>query len=273
MLSPPVNNRGAWFMKSTALCLAAFALALPALSQDLPDQVRSGYLASGAFDVMKVLPPAPHPGDARAEADRAIFRATRHWIGTPRGAMARDDVAATPADMARHYSCALGVTLTPQTAPKTLYFISKAGVDTNTQGTGAKNVFKRRRPLLIDKGAVCQPRADLIDSYDYPSGHATWGWTWAVLLAEMAPERATPILARGRAYGESRIVCGAHNASAVEAGRLTAVSVIAAQHGDARFQADLAAAKAELATLRSDPAAAHPSMCEAETKLVAAPIL
>jgi acid phosphatase (class A) len=31
-----------------------------------------------------------------------------------------------------------------------------------------------------------------------------------LILAELAPERATPILNRGRAYGESRVVCGVH---------------------------------------------------------------
>src|SRR6478736_1422280 len=54
-------------------------------------------------------------------------------------------------------------------------------------------------------------------TYDYPSGHAAWGWTWATILAAIAPDRAQQILARGKAYGASRVVCGAHNASSIDA--------------------------------------------------------
>ena len=44
------------------------------------------------------------------------------------------------------------------------------------------------------------------------------GWAWALILSELAPDRADAILARGLAYGESRAVCGVHYASDVEAG-------------------------------------------------------
>ena len=52
--------------------------------------------------------------------------------------------------------------------------------------------------------------------------------TWALILAALVPEKATPILVRGRAYGESRIVCGVHWLSDVVAGRLTGTAVFAA---------------------------------------------
>ena len=43
----------------------------------------AGYLATGAFDLLRVLPAAPRPGDPLAEADRAVFRGTRALAGTP----------------------------------------------------------------------------------------------------------------------------------------------------------------------------------------------
>lgn len=236
-------------------------------------QQRSGYLPAGTVDIIQILAPAPKQGDARYEADRAIFKATRHWQGTPRWQMATHDVETSPTAMAADFSCALDVALTPQNAPLTMALIGKAGIDTSTQSGAAKNAFKRLRPFLIDEGATCQPPEQLKDSYDYPSGHTTWGWSWALLLAEMVPERATPILARGRAYGESRIVCGAHNATAVEAGRITASATLAAVHAQPAFTADLAGARAELAALRADPARPRPQGCAAEAALVATPIL
>jgi acid phosphatase (class A) len=247
------------------------AVAAPALLY--AQQQRAGYLPSGTIDVTQVLPPAPQKGDARYEADRAIFKATRHWLGTPRGDLATRDVDTSVPYLLSAFSCSVGVTLTQQNAPATVKVITKTGLDTQTQSGTAKNYFKRLRPFLIDEGPTCQAKDQLKGSFDYPSGHTTWSWTWGSLLAELVPDRATPIMARARAYGESRIVCGAHNATAVDAGRVTSASTLAAVHAQAAFQADMAAARAELAALRADPATPKPQNCAAETALVAQPIL
>lgn len=254
---------------------AAAAVAIVAVLPQVIDaqQARSGYLPSGTIDITQVLSPAPQKGDARYEADRAVFKATRHWQGTPRWDLATRDVDTSPAAMAADFSCALDVVLTPENAPLTVTLIRKAGVDAGTQSGAAKDYFKRLRPYQIDEGATCQPAEQLKGSYDYPSGHTTWGWTWATLLTELAPDRATPIMARGRAYGESRLVCGVHNASAVEAGRITASATLAAVHAQPAFIDDIAKARAELTALRSNPARQRPKGCAAEATLVALPIL
>ncbi len=253
--------------------ILAGALAVAAPTLLLAQQQRAGYLPSGTIDVTQILPPAPQKGDAEYEADRAIFKATRHWLGTPRGDLATRDVNTGVPYMLSAFSCSAGVTLTPQNAPATVKVIAKAGIDTQTQSGAAKDYFKRLRPFQIDEGATCQPPAELKGSFDYPSGHTTWSWTWASLLSELMPDRATAIMARGRAYGESRIVCGVHNATAVEAGRMTSSSTLAAMHAQPAFQADMAAARAELAALRADPATPKPQNCAAESALVNQPIL
>lgn len=228
-----------------------------------------GYLAPAAFDVLAVLPPAPTPGDARATADRAIFRQTRKLEGTPRYALATNDVKLSPTDMMRDFSCAAGIALTPQNAPATLALVTRASVDTGRQTGRAKDFYKRQRPFAYDKGNTCQPRQEVMDSYDYPSGHTTYGWTWATLLAWALPDRATPLLARGRAYGQSRAVCGVHNASAVDGGLLSASATLDAVVSDAAFQRDLAAARAELTRLRASAPPPDAAACDVEAKLVA----
>ena len=230
-----------------------------------------GFLAPGAFDVLPVLPPAPAIGDSRDEADRATFRATRKLVGTPRWEMATNDVKLSAADMLRDYSCSVGVALTPENAPRTVAFVTRAAFDTNRSSAIAKDFYKRRRPFLADPGPTCQPPEQLKGSFDYPSGHTTAGWTWATLFAEIAPDRATMILARGRAFGESRIVCGVHNASAVEAGRVTAAATLAAVHSSPNFSAELIAAREELDALRHDSSSSRPDArsCAKEAALVA----
>jgi acid phosphatase (class A) len=222
------------------------------------------YLQPNAVDILSVLPGAPQAGEARYEADRAIFKATRRFIGTPRWEMATRDVSWQDADMLTDFSCALGTTVTPQQVPHILKLLSTAGNDTQRFTNIAKRENKRLRPFQIDEGQICQPAEELKDSYDYPSGHTTGGWTWALALADVAPERASQIMARGRAYGESRIICGAHNASAVDAGRLSATVTMTAVRATASYRRDLLAAQAEFKRLKKS----SPAACEAEKGLV-----
>lgn len=252
-------------------CIIAVTLASLATVVGAQHSGPRGYLRPGAFDVLAVLPPAPQPTDPRGLADRAIFKATRALQGSARWAMATDDVKLSPTDLFHDFNCAMGIQLTPETAPRAAALIRRAMTDTASQTGTAKTFYKRQRPFLIDTGPICQPAAKVADSYDYPSGHTTAGWTMATVLAEIAPDRATAILARGRAYGESRIVCGVHNASAVEAGRLSAASTLAAMQGDPAFTADLAAARQEMAALRQTGVTSAPdvALCTREAALVA----
>lgn len=235
----------------------------------------AGYLSAGEFDVTTVIEPAPRPGDPRYETDRDIFRDTRRLIGTERYDLATRDAVTTPAAMMQDFSCSVGVALTPENAPKLLAVVRRAAIDTGSQSGHAKEVFQRERPYVIDQGPTCQAPAELFDqrnnraSYDYPSGHSTWGWTWALVLASAAPDRAQKILERGRAYGDSRFVCGVHNESAVEAGIMSASATMVLVQTKPAYQADLAAARAELTALRQSGQAPAATECEAEARLIA----
>jgi acid phosphatase (class A) len=238
----------------------------------------AGYLEPGEFDVMAVIEPAPRAGDPRYDADRAIFRETRSLAGSERYALATNDVQTRAPAMLQDFSCAVGITLTPENAPRLLTVTQRATADTGGQAGRAKEAYRRERPYVIDEGPTCQPPAELFDakanraSYDYPSGHSTWGWTWALVLAAVVPDRAQQILARGRAYSESRFVCGVHNQSAVEAGMLAASATMAVVQTKPAYQADLAAARQELQALRNG-ASETPANCDAEARLVAQQVL
>lgn len=219
-------------------------------------------------NTLRILPPAPQPGDARDAADRAVFKATRALKDTPRWALAVNDVDERA--IARDMSCALGVELTPQSAPAVVGLLTKIAPEVGRAVNGPKGYYQRKRPYLVDEGPICVEKTDaLAASPDYPSGHATWGWTVGLILAELAPDRSTAILDRARAFGESRIVCGVHNLSAVEAGRTNASALVAALHGSPAFRADLDAARADLARARAAGPAPDAAACTAEAALVA----
>ena len=91
----------------------------------------------------------------------------------------------------------------------------------------------------------------------------------ALILAELMPDRATEILARGRAFGESRIICGAHSLSAVQAGWLAGAAATAVLHGSAAFRADMEAAREEVAKIREHVPPPDPTACRAQTEALA----
>lgn len=230
----------------------------------------AGYLAPGSVDILQILPPAPARGEARYRSDRTIFARTRRLRGTPRWTLAENDVKLDPASMLADFSCAAGIALTPADAPLLTAVAVRSAQDTNHQSSLAKRYYRRQRPYQIDSGPTCQPPPELAGSFDYPSGHTTQGWTWAEVLADALPSRATPILARGRAFGQSRIVCGVHNESAVEAGYMTAAATMDAVRSTPAYQHDITAARAELARLAEAGPHPDPARCAAEAAIVAA---
>ncbi len=253
-----MNRSSRAFVFAAAFLFASMALA----GQKVP----SSYLKPAQVDILSILPPAPVVGDTRYEADREMFRMTRKLEGTPRWNMAVSDVKWGKPEMMRNFSCALGFVVTPGKAPKLSALLDRAGNDTQRQTNVAKDFYKRARPFKIDDGPICQSREELGDGYDYPSGHTTGGWTWALVLSDVVPDRASAIMARGRAYGESRIVCGAHNASAVEAGRLSATITMEVVRNTAAYRRDLKAARIEMSRPRKTAPA--PTGCEAEKALI-----
>ena len=233
---------------------------------------QGGYLAVTVLDAAAVAPPPPAPGSPRAEADRKVFEASRSLQGSARWTMAAQDDDQGVSATLRDFSCALGANANAATAPLTAALFTKLQPNARRTIDTAKFKFGRKRPYLLYPGPICVPKTDdLAGTPDYPSGHASWGWMAALLLAEVAPDRATQLLARGRAYGESRVVCGVHNASSVEAGRVNGSALAATLHGSAAFRVDLEQARAEIERLRSTSGAPEAAKCADEARLVAAP--
>ncbi len=160
--------------------------------------------------------------------------------------MATADVDEGTQAIMRDYAPAIGLPLTPERYPALAHLLIVMRPDVAAAVNAVKPIYARRRPFLRDAGPVCEDKVQLSHSFDYPSGHTSWGTSVALVLAELRPGRADAILERGREYGNSRVICGAHSVSAVEAGRQAAAAIVAVLHGSPRFRADLEAARREL---------------------------
>lgn len=248
------------------LSLPLLGVALLIVAADAPQ----GYLAPGAVDLTAILTPAPVKGDIRYETDRRVFKAMKPLVGGPRWQLATRDVPSDNASVARDMSCAADVALSPEATPATFRLLANSGADTARANNAAKDHYRRLRPFLIDRGETCEDKVEVGKSFDYPSGHTTRGWTFGLILADLLPQRAGAIFTRARSYGESRIVCRVHNLSAVEAGRIGATITMASVRATPAYQADFAAARAELTSATSHPEA---SSCAAETALASPSVL
>ena len=68
----------------------------------------------------------------------------------------------------------------------------------------------------------------------------------AILLAQIVPEKRDALFARGREYGENRVIDGVHYPSDIEAGRIDGTLVAAALMANPEFQKAFAEAKVEV---------------------------
>ena len=172
---------------------------------------------------------------------------------TPRFALAAADFELNVPNFVRVFSCALNTQITKDNAPYLYNLLSRSFTDIGGSTYAAKNHYQRTRPFQYNHQPLAAPeaRAFLEKDPSYPSGHSALGWGYALILTELAPDRDERILARGRAFGESRIVCNHHWFSDVVWGRFMGAATVARLHADPTFLADLEAAKAEFAALRA----------------------
>ncbi|MEP9402378.1 phosphatase PAP2 family protein [Sphingomonas sp. VNH70] len=211
--------------------------------------IQSGYLAPAERpDLTTILPGPPAVDSARAQADARVFAQERGAVDDDRWRRAAADVSS---DLPARFADALGFRLDLARLPATRRLLDRFGADRSAAVGAAKTHWQSRRPFVGNGAPLCEPRTPaLAANGDYPSGHTAHGWAFALLMAELLPDRADAILARGRDYGQSRWICGSHSWSAVEGGYLAAAAIVARAHADPAFRADMARAARELARYR-----------------------
>jgi acid phosphatase (class A) len=234
----------------------------------LPPGMAPGYLAPDALpDSLSLLPPPPAPGSPGFARDEAMRTSAQALKGTPRWSLAISDADLQLPHAAKTFSCAANIPISKEQTPHLYTLISRSFVDLGLSTYRAKDYYQRVRPFVMHHETTCTPadEAKLAKNGSYPSGHSTLGWGWALILTELVPDNTNAIQARGRDFGESRIICNVHWQSDVDAGRVVAAATVARLHADSGFQADLAAAKDEITGVRASGAKPDAALCAAES--------
>ena len=264
---------------SAALLSACASAPAPSVRADEIGEIRAGsgllkgYLAPGETpDSLALVPPPPAAGSPAYAADVSATQALTATAAGARGQQARKDAALHFPAAAGAFSCALGVRVSEASTPHLTMLLRRTLTDAGLATYKAKNQYARTRPFVALKQATCTPEeeAKLAKDGSYPSGHASLGWAWALTLAEIAPERADAILQRGRAFGQSRAVCGVHWQSDIQAGWLVGAATVARLHANSDYRAQLAAARSEVANARQANDLPAAGDCAAEAAALSA---
>lgn len=253
-----------WIGAAIMLAAACGAAAEPPVQPTNLSMIGRGYLKMETVPDSIVMSPAPPASGSAAEArDIEAARATFALRGGPRWALAIVDADLFNPKAPGAFSCAAGVDIGPQTTPKTDKLMRRTMTDLGMSTYVIKRAHQRPRPFMVNGEPSCTPtwEAMLRKDGSYPSGHSAIGYGWGLILAELLPERASQLVARGRAFGVSRNVCNVHWLSDVEEGRIAASATVARLHADPVFRKDVKAAAQELKKVK-----ALPRDCDSEAK-------
>ncbi|MBN8493239.1 MAG: phosphatase PAP2 family protein [Burkholderiales bacterium] len=228
----------------------------PPISAEAVGEIRkgSGYL-NGYLDrkqlpdSLALLPPPPAANSAQAAADMDTFKSTRALRNTPRWALAAQDANLKFPAAASTFACALNIPISAEGTPNLNMLLRRTLADAGLATYAAKDKYNRQRPFVVTGEETCTPAEQPALSKDgaYPSGHSSIGWAWALVLVQAAPQQMNALLQRGYAYGQSRVICGVHWQSDVDAGRVVGAAAVARLQGDETFRAQLALARDEIA--------------------------
>lgn len=200
-----------------------------------------------------ILPPPPDGASITFLNDQARYTWGKTMRNTPRGEQAVQDARVSGDGVPKAFSEAFGVEINAEDTPDIYKLIVGMREDAGDLGTReAKDYYNRTRPFCFYDEDTCNPeqQEELSTNGSYPSGHTSIGWATALVLAEINPERQNEILKRGFDMGESRVICGYHFQSDVDAGRLTGAMTVARLHADPAFQIQLDKAKKEFKKLK-----------------------
>jgi acid phosphatase (class A) len=213
-----------------------------------------GYLPPGAVDVSKILNGPPVVDSAGDKADVAHVRQANGHAKAARWERALLDDASVYDRIAEQ----LGFRPDRRRFQRFVRLLNRVAEDAFGAGGEAKKLFPRARPFqrvaltrVCGQKKVPKPEASPSGGTSYPSGHAVVSWAVALVMMEASPQSAQAIVARAVDYGESRVVCGLHFPSDIDAGHLVATAAVDKLFALPEFRRDFQCAKNELLSVRA----------------------
>jgi acid phosphatase (class A) len=242
---------------STILFISGCASSKTSLSagvEEVKPGIMAGYLEFKQLpNSVALLPAPPVDGSTAFILDTEISKTYLEQSDTAAWKQAQIDAELYFPEALESFSSAAAFPISEEKTPNLYILLRRTLGDASLSTYAAKKQYMRPRPFMVNNKPTCTPELeDHLKDGSYPSGHAAIGWAWALVLAEIFPERTNHIIERGRSYGQSRVVCNVHWQSDVNEGRFIGAATVARLHANPMFQADLKAAKKDVSRIRAE---------------------
>jgi acid phosphatase (class A) len=226
----------------------------------------TGYLPADAIaSAAAVMQPPPAVETALDKADADQARQMNAHAKPERWERAKLD----DASVYDRFSQQLGVVPDRRRLPAFVRLLNRVSTDAFAASTEAKKRFPRPRPFqrfqmtrVCGQAVAPKPEAAPSGGASYPSGHAVVSWAVALVMVEASPQSAQSIIARAADYGYSRVVCGLHYPSDIDAGQAVGAAVVERLLALEEFRRDLRCAKRELQSVRAGMRAEELPACQ-----------
>jgi acid phosphatase (class A) len=230
---------------SALLLLVALATPVDALrftawgKAELAELDRRPYYLTREALLALPVPPPPQNSDAATRADLdELLRLQRARTAAERDAIDRHRPFT---GVCRAFFDLLG--RPPASLPLTRALLEHVDRDAMLAVFHAKHRFNRARPHQLEPRL--QPSIPVPAHAAYPSGHALQGHVVARVLAQLAPDRRAALVALGEEIGHEREIAGVHYAGDSAASRALGDALYALLAENAKFRAEVEAARAE----------------------------
>lgn len=241
--------------------------------EELAEEVK-GYLPAGAIDVAKVLQPPPAIDSAVDKADVEQVRGRNANATAARWEKALLD----DASVYDRFTEQLGVQPTRKRLPRFVRLLNRVAEDALAASGEAKKLYPRPRPFqrfqmkrVCGQAVVAKPETSPKGGTSYPSGHAVVSWAVAMVMMEASPASAQSIVTRAVDYGASRVVCGVHYPSDIDAGHVVGAAVVDQLFRLPEFRRDFLCAKRELQAVVAGEKAQDLAACPSDAPVSVAP--
>lgn len=159
-----------------------------------------GYLPSSALPKgLDLLPPPPAAGSDRERADLEANALVLSAADKARHALAQNDADSRFPAVVQAFDSALDLEIRGNSTPAIYRILQRSFADFALATLPVKRQYRRTRPFVVNSRPSCTPLEEerLRNDGSYPSGHAAFGFGWALVLASISPERSDALLRRG----------------------------------------------------------------------------
>ncbi len=234
-----MRNISRWKRSVLVSCLLIVFLSTQAVPYALSDE--AGFVSPAQVDLLELLAPPPSDSSPRTLAEIEELVRIQKTSTPAEKALATADGNLSVFQFA---SGILGPGFSAEKLPLTAKFFQHL-----TDGAGpiigsVKDYWKRPRPFLTSHEV--KSCFDETKGYSYPSGHSTFAYLCAIVLADIVPEKRAEIFARAAQYARARMICGVHYPSDVDAGRIAGTVIAAFALRNAAFKSEFEPVRKEI---------------------------